>query len=118
MPKKKKGFSASKILIVIILIAVVSVAIISWHDGLIGVTPIEDINNFSVGNGTAVTVKGEITIILGTIVTMADSTGIVAFTWSDASSLSLHSIVVVRGVVSSFATLSDVTSVATVWFFA
>lgn len=118
MPKKKKRSSTSKILVVIILIALVSVAIISWHDGLIGVTPIEDINNLSISNGTAVTVKGEITIILGTLVTIADSTGIVAFTWSDASSLSLHSIVVVRGVVSSFATLSDVTSVAPVWIFA
>jgi hypothetical protein len=117
MPKKR-GRSASKILIVIILIAVVSFAIVGWHDGLFGVTPMGDINDFTVENGTAVTVKGEITLIVLTVVTIADSTGGVAFDWADASSLSLHSIVVVRGVVSSFLTLSDVSSVALIWIFA
>jgi hypothetical protein len=117
MPKKK-GRSASKILIVVILIAVVSIAIIGWHDGLIGVTPMGSINDLSVHNGTAVTVKGEITLIVLTAVTITDSTGGVVFTWADAGSLSLHTIVVVRGVVSSFLTLSDVSSVAPIWIFA
>jgi hypothetical protein len=107
-----------KPIIGIILVLVVAVAIIGWHDGLIGVTPIENINNFSVDNGTSVTVKGEITIILGDLVTISDSTGSLGFTWAGSGSLSLHSIVVVRGVVSSFITLSDVSSVAPIWLIA
>jgi hypothetical protein len=116
MPKNKT--SRGKVIIGIILILVVGIAIIGWHDGLVGVTPIENINNFSVDNGTAVTVKGEITLIFGNLVTIADSTGSLGFTWADSGSLSVHSIVVVRGVVSSFLTLTDVSSVAPVWLFA
>lgn len=117
MPKKK-GKSSGKIIIGIILVAVIAVAILGWHDGLFGVTPIENINNFSVDNGTAVTIKGEITLIFGDLVTISDSTGSLGFTWADSGSLSLHSIVVVRGVVSSFITLTDVSSVALVWLIA
>ncbi len=117
MPKKK-GKSTSKILIVIILIAVVSIAIVGWHDGLIGTTPMGSINDFTVESGTAVTVKGEITLIVLTVVTIADSTGGVAFEWADASSLTLHTLVVVRGVVFSPHILTDVSSVAQVWIFA
>lgn len=117
MPKKK-GKSTTKILLVIVVIAIVTFGIVAWHDGLVGVTPIGDINDFSVDNGTAVTVKGEITIILGSLVTVTDETGSLGFTWADADSLELHDIVVVRGVVSSFITLTDVSSVAIVWLFA
>ncbi|TFG95114.1 hypothetical protein E4H12_13940 [Candidatus Thorarchaeota archaeon] len=117
MPKKK-GKSSRKAIIGIILVVVVAVAIIGWHDGLVGVTPIESINNFSVDNGTAVTIKGEITIIFGDLVTVADATGGLGFLWSDSGSLSVGQIVVVRGVVSSPITLTDVTSVAPVWLIA
>jgi len=118
MPKKKKGSSASKILIVVILIAIVSFAVVGWHDGLIGVTPMGSINDFTIDSGTAVTVKGNITLILLTVVTIVDSTGGVAFEWADAGSLTLHSVVVVRGVVFSLHILTDVSSVAPVWLFA
>jgi hypothetical protein len=117
MPKKK-GRSTSKILIVIVLIAVVSIAIVSWHDGLIGATPMGSINDLTIDSGTVVTVKGEITLILLTVVTIADSTGGLAFEWADASSLTLHTLVVVTGVVFSAHILTDVSSVAQVWVFA
>ena len=117
MPKKK-GKSTTKILLVVVVVAIVTVGVVAWHDGLVGVTPIEDINDFSIDNGTVVTVKGEVTIILGSFVTVADSTGAIGFTWADADSLTLHEIVVVRGTVSSFITLADVSSVAPVWLFA
>ena len=88
MPKKK-GTSRGKILIGIILILVVGIAVLGWHDGLFGVTPIENINNFSVDNGTAVTVKGEITLIFGDLVTIQDDTGSLGFTWADSGSLTM-----------------------------
>ena len=118
MPKKKKGSAASKILVVVILVAVVSIAVVGWHDGLIGATPMGSINDFTVDSGTAVTVKGEVTLIVLTVVTISDSTGGVAFEWADAGSLSLHTLVVVRGVVFSAHILTDVSSVTPVWLFA
>lgn len=120
MPKKKKGSSASKILIVVVLIAVVAIGVVGWHDGVIGVTPMGNINDGTVDEGTAVTVKGEISIIVlaTNTVTIGDTTGGVAFTWADAASLSLHQRVVVRGVVFSLHILTDVSSVAPVWLFA
>jgi hypothetical protein len=120
MPKKKKGSSASKILIVIVLIAVVSIAIVGWHDGLIGATPMGDINNGTVAEGTAVTVKGEITNIntISSEITIGDTTGGVSFHWVDAASMLLHTRVVVRGVVFSLHILTDVSSVDPVWVFA
>jgi Na+-transporting methylmalonyl-CoA/oxaloacetate decarboxylase beta subunit len=119
MPKKKKGSSSSKILIVIVLIAVVSVAIIGWHDGLIGVTAMGDINDGTVPEGISVTLKGEITniIILTNTVTIGDTTGGMSFEWASASSLLLHTRVVVRGVVFSLHILTA-SSVDPVWVFA
>ena len=119
MPKRKRT-STSKIIGVIILIAIVSVAIISWHDGLIGVTPIGEINDSSVDTGTAVTVKGEVILIehITNTVIIQDDTGGIGFEWGFADSLELHSVVVVRGVVSSIITLTDVSSVQPIWIFA
>ncbi|TFG33754.1 hypothetical protein EU527_06935 [Candidatus Thorarchaeota archaeon] len=117
MPKKKKG-SNSKILVVVLLIALVAVAIIIYHDGLVGVTPLGDINNLQVDSGTTVTIKGEVTLVIGTWVTVADSTGLIGFNWANADSLDPHTLVVVRGVVSTPITLTDVTSVVQVWLFA
>lgn len=34
VPKKKRGSSTSKILIVVILMAVVSIGVVGWHDGM------------------------------------------------------------------------------------
>ena len=76
------------------------------------------INDSTVENGTVVTVRGTITIIVGPLVTISDDTGGVGFTWSDAASLTLHSIVVVKGEVFSPHILTDVTSVERVWVFA
>jgi len=115
MPRKKKGTSKTKILLVIVVIAVVTVGVVAWHDGLIGITRVQDINNGTVSVGSSVAVKGEIIIIFGNLITISDDGNIVAFSWSGPSTL--NSIVVVRGVVGSFVTLTDVTSVEVVWIF-
>ncbi|MFW9982994.1 MAG: hypothetical protein ACFFE3_13900 [Candidatus Thorarchaeota archaeon] len=114
MPKKK-GKPVAKILLVIVLIAVVTVGIVAWHDGLIGLTSINDINDGLVPIGTPVAIKGEITLRVGNIITVSDGSNFVAFDWSGASTL--NSIVVVRGQVSSIFTLANVTSVDVVWMF-
>jgi len=115
MPKKKKGRPVAKILLVIVLIAVVSVGVVAWHDGLIGLTSINDINDGLVAAGTAVTIKGEVTIILGNLLTVNDGANFVGFVWNGPAQL--NSIVVVRGIVSSIITLQNVTSVDIVWIF-
>ncbi|NHJ12058.1 MAG: hypothetical protein EAX95_00170 [Candidatus Thorarchaeota archaeon] len=79
-----------------------------------------NINDGTVPEGTAVTVKGEIANInpmLDTI-TIGNTTGGVAFEWAGADSMLLHTRVVVRGVVFSLHILTDVSSVDTVWLFA
>ena len=117
MPKKI-GSNTPKILLVVVIIAVIGVAFIAWHDGKIDATPMGSINDFTVDSGTAVTVRGTITLIVGPMVTITDDTGGVAFAWSDTASLTLHSIVVVKGEVFSPHILTDVTSVERVWLFA
>jgi len=117
MPKKK-GSNTSKIILVVIVIAVIGVAFIAWHDGKIGVTPMGDINDFTVDSGTAVRVRGTISAIVLTLVTINDGTGGVAFTWPDAADLSVGNIVVVTATVFSLHILTDVTSVQVVWVFA
>jgi len=129
MPKKK-GKSGRKVIIGIILVAVVAVAIIGWHDGLVGVTPIEDIHagnlvdGWDIADGTAVTVKGTITAIntLLNWVTINDGTGSIGFTWGFADDLEVDSVVVVRGVVNTelviLRFIDEVTSVQVVWLFA
>ena len=120
MPKKKKGSSASKIAIVVILIVVLSIAFIGWHDGVIGATSMSKINDGTLDMNTPVTVKGEVTAIIPVLnsVTVADTTGGVSFVWAGADSLSLHTRVVVRGLVFSLHILYNVTSVQPVWVFA
>ncbi len=113
MPRKKKGISKAKILIVIVVIAVVTIGVVAWHDGLIGATKVQDINNGTVSVGSSVVVKGEIIIIFGNLITISDDGNVIAFSWNGPSTL--NSIVVVRGVVGSFVTLTDVTSVEVVW---
>lgn len=114
MPKKK-GKPIAKILLSIVVIVVIAVGVVAWHDGLIGLTSINDINDGLVPTGTAVAVKGEVTLRIGNVITISDGGNFVFIDWAGASTL--NSIVVVRGVVSSFLTLSNVTSVDVVWFF-
>ncbi len=95
------------------VIAVVTVGVVAWHDGLIGITRVQDINNGTVSVGSSVIVKGEITFRLLNVITISDDGNIIAFSWSGPSTL--NSIIVVRGVVESFVTLTDVTSVEVVW---
>ena len=115
MPKRK-GRPVAKIILVVVLLAFVTVGIVSWHDGLIGLTSINDINDGLVPNGTHVSVKGEVTLRVGNVITVSDGANFVIFDWTGASTL--NSIVVVRGVVKSIITLSNVTSVDIVWVFA
>lgn len=116
MPKKSKSKRNIVILLIIVLIA--GLGIIASHDGLIGATSIVDINNGDVPNGTQVVVKGELTIRFGDVhtITVVGGGNTLVFTWS-GSSPPLHSIIVVRGTVSSLLTLSDVSSVEVVWLF-
>ncbi|MFX1483384.1 MAG: hypothetical protein ACFFCP_09365 [Promethearchaeota archaeon] len=114
MPKKK-GKPVAKILFVVVLIAVVTIGIVSWHDGLFGLTSINDINDGLVPVGTPVAVKGEITGRLGNIITIQKGLNLLAFEWAGASTM--NSIVVVRGSVGSILTLANVTSVDVVWIF-
>jgi hypothetical protein len=115
MPKKK-GRPIAKILLVVVVIAVVTVGVVAWHDGLIGLTSINDINDGLVSNGTSVAIKGEVTLRLGNIITISQGSNFVFIEWAGASTL--HSIVVVRGIVTSFVTLGNVSSVDVVWIFA
>jgi hypothetical protein len=110
----KKGKPIVPILIVVALIAVGSLAVVAWHDGLIGSTSLGSINNLTVSSG-AVTVRGEITEISGTTITLNDGTGGVEFEW--AGPATLHSIVAVRGVITSAHHLGLVSSVEVVWLF-
>jgi hypothetical protein len=112
---KKKGKPVAKILLVVVLIAVVTFGVVAWHDGLMGLTSINDINDGLVTLGTAVAVKGEITLRLGNFITLSDGPNALGFFWEGASTL--NSIVVVRGIVSSIITLTNATSVEVVWIF-
>ena len=113
MPRKKKR-STRTILIIVVLIAVAGVTVVAWHDGLIMTTPLGEINNLNVSSG-AVRVRGEITAISGTTITLHDGTGTVLFEW--AGPATLNSIVVVTGSVSSAHFLHQVSSVEPVWLF-
>jgi hypothetical protein len=118
MPKKKKISRNSILVIIILLVAVVSVAVVAVHDGKLAPTPMGSLNDGTVIEGTPVVLRGVITGIVATTVTIRDVSGIVSFNWADAASLTPYQLVVVRGVVNSIHTLRDVTSVAPVWLFA
>ena len=114
MPKKK-GRPMTRIILMVVVMVIVTIGTVAWHDGLIGLTSINDINDGLVPNGTHVTVKGEVTARLGNFITIMDGPNGLGFVWEGASTL--NSIVVVRGVVTSFLTLGNVTSVDVVWVF-
>ncbi len=127
MPKKRKG-SNSKLIAAVLLIALVTCAIVIYHDGLVGVTPIEDIlefdiiDGFAMDDGTDVTIKGTITSITGDWVVVNDGTGSIGFDWNAAEDLQEDTVVVVRGTTDTtlliIRILSDVSSVQPVWLFA
>ena len=128
MPKKKKS-SKTNLLVVIVIIALVAGAVTMYHDGLVGVTPLEDIHEwdiiegFAIDDGTAVSVKGRITGIntFLNLVTINDGTGSIGFEWGFADDLELDSVVVARGIVQTLGFirfLDDVSSVQVVWLFA
>ncbi|MGY5853518.1 MAG: hypothetical protein RTU92_08145 [Candidatus Thorarchaeota archaeon] len=115
MPKKKR--SIVKPLGIIILVAVVAIGVVSWHDGLFDtVSSIRDINQGDIDVGTVVTIKGELIVRVGNTFTVADGPNGVYFTWEGASP-PLNSIVIVRGTVAYWLSLSDVTTFDAVWVF-
>jgi len=118
MSKRKSRKSTRNIVILLVVVMIASLGIIASHDGLIGATSIVDINNGNVAIGTQVVVKGELTARLGDVhtVTVPGGSNTLVFTWS-GSSPSLHSIIVVRGTVSTIISLSGVTSVDVIWLF-
>ncbi|MGY5877028.1 MAG: hypothetical protein RTU30_14855 [Candidatus Thorarchaeota archaeon] len=114
MPKKKKGRPIGKILLVFVIIGVVSIGVIAWHDGLVGITSMGEINNLNISGGTSVRLKGEITSI-GSMLTASDGTGAVSFTWSGP--VTLNWVVVITGVVGSAHVMQSVSAVDPVWIF-
>jgi alpha-acetolactate decarboxylase len=118
MPRKKKSKSKSntKIIGIIILIVIIAVGVITWHDGLIGTTSIRDINQGDVESGTAVTIKGELTLLLGNVMTVSGDGGALGFLW-EGTKPPMNSIIVVRGIVENPIWLRDVSSVEAVWIF-
>ena len=116
MPKRKKKNSKTRIIVIVLALAVIAVVVIAWHDGLIGVTPIGDINSGQLATGTDVAIKGELTIIFGTLLTVNDGTGFAVFEWTGTIP-PLHSTVVVQGRVSSVVTLNHVSAVRQVLLF-
>jgi hypothetical protein len=126
MPRKKKG-SNSKTIGAVLLIVILAVGIIAIHDGLIGVTPIENllegdlVDGWDINDGTAVTVKGNISSIVGDWVIIYDDTGAIGFDWNDADSLEVGMTIVVRGETDTTLLIIrtiDASSVTPVWLFA
>jgi hypothetical protein len=115
MPKKRRS-SRGRVAFAVVVIAVVAFAVIAWHDGLIGVTSIADINSGDVSVGTVVTVKGELTGRLGNVHTVSEGSNFLVFTW-DGTSPPVNSIIVVTGEVSSLLTFDSVTAVRQVLVF-
>ncbi len=117
MPKKKSN-SSCKTIVVLLVICIASVSYVAWHDGVFGTTSIKSINNGDVDVGTIVTIKGKLTMRLGNIHTIAslDEENALVFVWAGVSP-AVDSIIVVRGAVQSFISLTNVTSVETVWLF-
>lgn len=123
MPKKKKS-SNSKI-IAVLIVAVVVGAIIIIHDGLVGITPIEDIlewnlvDGYEMNDGVAVTIKGTVVSISGDWMIVNDGTGSLGFDWNSADDFDEGAVVVVRGVTDTTLVivriLTDVSSVQQVW---
>ncbi len=118
MPKKRNQSSSCKAIIVLVIICVVGLSYVAWHDGVIGTTSIKAINDGDVSTGTRVTVKGQLTLRLGNLHTIStlDGHNTLVFVWEGVSP-AIDSIIVVRGTVSSVLSLSNVTSVETVWWF-
>ncbi len=127
MPKKKKKGSNKNLIAAVLIIAVAATAIIVYHDGLVGITPIEDIleldfpDGYVMNDGIGVTIKGTITSITGDWVVVDDGTGAIGFDWNSADDLEEGMVVVVRGVTDTtafvFRILSEVSSVQPVWLF-
>ena len=119
MPKKRRKSknSTRNLILVVVIVAVVTLGVIGWHDGLIGVTSMEDINHGDIDNGTVVTVKGEYIGDLFNVHSVRDTDGNgIAFHW-DGATPAVGSMVVVRGEVTSIITLGEVTSFEAVWVF-
>ncbi len=108
----------------IIVLVIASGYVVAWHDGLGEFTRISDINDGTIPVGTVVTVKGNITQVLGLpmlpnhlLITMRDNSGSLMFSWM-GSAPSEYSIAVVRGTVSySHDYLRNVTFFEAVWLF-
>ncbi|MHA1780802.1 MAG: hypothetical protein ACTSYL_08050, partial [Candidatus Thorarchaeota archaeon] len=100
-----------KKIIGLLVVIIVAVGIVAWHDGVIATTSIKSINDGDVDVGTAVTVKGKLTLRVGNVhtVTALDSSNTLVFVW-DGDSPAIDSIIVVRGKVHSVVSLNEVSS--------
>ncbi len=114
MPKKKG--SIIKPVMVIVVLGIVGLGVIAWHDGLIGVTPISEINAGNVPAGTQVTIKGEYTgKFFSALIIKSGNSGLL-FSW-DGSIPPVGAVIVVRGEVHDSLSLTNVVSVEIVWIF-
>ena len=108
--------------LLILVVVTISTYVVAWHDGYGQLTKISDINEGIIPVGTAVTVKGNVTQVLIELVGntqfvfISDGSGSLDFEWGD-SAPSEHSVIVVRGTVSSESSLRDVTFCDGVWLF-
>ena len=108
--------------LLILVVVTISTCVVAWHDGYGQLTKISDINEDIIPVGTVVTVKGNVTQVLmelGTntqYVFISDGSGSLSFEWGN-SAPSEHSVVVVRGTVSSESSLTNVTFFDVVWLF-
>lgn len=122
MPKKKskKTSTLRKPILAISIITVVAFCVIAYHDGLIGVIPIEDIIDGVVDDGTQVTIKGELYSSLNNIMIISDGDyHYISFEWTGTRP-PVGSVVVVRGEVDTGLLghyLDDVSFFDAVWIF-
>ena len=123
MPPRKRRKSKSSTMnyvIVIAIVAIVSFGVIAYHDGLIGLTSIEDIWDGDIDDGTAVAVKGEVTAVGNSFFWITDDDDYSIQVEWDGDQPQENSIVVVRGEVDHlliYYWIEDVTSVQVVWIF-
>ena len=119
-PLSRRKLVLSTLLILVVVTG--STCVVAWHDGYGQLTKISDINEGIIPVGTAVTVKGNVTQVLIELVGntqfvfISDGSGSLDFEWGD-SAPSEHSVIVVRGTVSSESSLRNVTFCDVVWLF-
>jgi NADH:ubiquinone oxidoreductase subunit 3 (subunit A) len=93
-----------------------ALSFVAYHDGVFGVTSIQDISDGNVPSGTIVRVRGELTWSSSSQLFITDGTNSLYVAWTGTIP-PLHSLLIVVGEVSSTSSLTNVQSVEVVWLF-